>query len=976
MTLVTANELNDVAGEEFSRRLLPHLIGRLLAAETGIVGLDVPAGVWRDGWDGVVDEAEGSAFVPRGQSAWEFSNEKSSSSAADRNLTKRTKDPQNVDTSATTFVFATMRHWKAKRTWKQEAKKHSPWMNVWALDSEDLNRWLETKPHIHRWATNLIRGHQQSGTASSDLPADLTSFVGRKLEIEALTERVESHEGPRTALIWGAPGSGKTSLAIHAGHELSDHFPDGCFYVDVAALGSANAGALQTTMLKRLGYTDNDLPDGKDAIASAYRAETHNRVFVVVLDNATSEEQARALMPGDSESLLLIASRSRLPGLDSVLRLEAQPLSPAEGAKLIGKERGRPLAGSDLQTARRIVKLCGGLPLAVRIAARMAERTSGWNLDRVATRLDAEESRISRLHAGDVAVRSVFNSAYEALPSSHKRVFRHACMLPGPTFTVGLLRASCTEAAEDIEDVLDDLVDSALLTTHHQADCYQIHDLLRIFGQDQFVQDEHPDRKVEVSNRVIDWLLDGAGAARRQIWSSDKIMPSPPPQPDHPTDPVTAREWLDNHYASIVGVTLRCHGRGSHALAVVFVIMISDYSEMRGLWRDLNHLVAVARASLTAIRETANPLIYVGFDAGVSLLEVKVAWGLRDFNSALDLANTALENAPDPNRRGHALLTRSMVLRSLHRTNEAIQDIKEAQGLFEGDGDDEVGRNLALHNLGAALSEAGDPRAAITHLSSELEACIAKEDRIGAARTMNTLALAKMRVGDVEEAERLLRESIAISLEYNNLTHAGYAYNDLGLLLSARSRFEEAYECHVQDLTYCDLLDDQRGIQQALLGVAHNLIEIDSDRTGDALKIADAVADYAVEHDDPHLRAGVAAVLGKAEYVVGDYDHADDCYTDAARIYSSHRQYEELVSIRADQLMRAADAGRINRVEPAVRELLKELARSGQPHFQAMLTAGLAKALASAGDEDAVRQLVFDAADLLESTPLQNWLDD
>lgn len=974
MTLVTADEINEFASHEDSRRLLPRIIGRLIADEAGVVGADIPTGVWRHGYDGIVDDAPGSPFVPPGSSVWEFSNEKAPNKVANRNLVKRTAEPQGVDPESATFVFVTMRHWKAKREWKQRVK-HGPWKDVAALDSDDLARWLEANPRIHGWATRLIRGYQRSAVASSDLPADPANFVGRKNELETLAEHAKAGHRPRAALIWGLAGSGKTSLAVRAAHEMRDHFPDGCYYVDVAALGSTDPTALQTTMLKRLGFSDSDLPDGDDAIASAYRSEAHSRVFVVVLDNASSEDQARALVPGDSESLLMITSRSRLAGLDNVRRLETQPLNPSEGAKLIGKERGRPLSGSDIQTARRIVKLCGGLPLAVRIAARMAERTSGWNLDRVAARLDAEESRIRRLHAGDVAVQSVFNSAYEALPSSHKRVFRHACTLPGPTFTVGLLTASCTEDGEDIEDVLDDLVDSALLTTHHQTDCYQIHDLLRIFGQEQFVQDEKPDRKVEVSNRVIDWLLEGAGAARRQIWSLDKMMPSPPPQPDHPADPATAREWLDNHYANIVGVALRCHARGSHALAVTFVVMIADYSELRGLWRDLNHLAAVARASLTAIREKANPMIYAGFDASVSLLEVKVAWGLRDFNAALDLANTALENTTDPNRRGHALLTRSMVFRSLHRTDEAIQDIKEAQALFEGDTADEVSRNLALHNLGAALSEAGDPQAAITHLGSELEACIANEDQIGTARTMNTLALAKMRVGDVEEAERLLRKSIAISLEHNVLTHAGYAYNDLGLLLFTQSRFEEAYECHVQDLTYCDLLDDQQGLQQALLGIAHTLIELDNDRIDEVIAIADTVAEYALEHDEPNLRAAVSAVRGKADYAVGNFERADDCYAAAAKIYNSHRQYEELVGIRADQLVRAADAGRISKVEPVVRELLEELARAGQPHFQAMLTAGLAEALASVGDDDAVRQLLCDSTELLESTPLQKWLD-
>lgn len=978
MTLVTADELNDFASHELSRRLLPRLVGRLLADETGVVNLDMPTGVWRPGWDGIVGDAPGSLFVPRGASGWEFSNDKSPVSAANTNLSKRTENPEGLDPAGTTFVFATMRHWKAKRAWKQQATSDGPWKGVWVLDSDDLAQWLEANPRLHRWITKLIRGHQRSGVCSSDLPPDLTNFVGRELELEAIAEHLDGGKGPRSAVIWGQPGSGKTSLAVRAGHMLRDHFPDGCFYIDVAAAGSPDRAALQTTMLRRLGYDNSDLPERDDAIASTYLAETHHRIFIVVLDNVTSEEQARALMPGDSDSLLLIASRSRLSGLDNVQRVKARPFSPAEGISVISRERGLPLSGDDEEAARRIVRLCGGLPLAVRIAARMAARTPGWNLDRLVGRLESEESRINRLRVGDVAVRTVFNSAYEALPPGHQRILRHACSLPGTTFTAALLGVAVEESPDNVDDVLDELVDGALVSAHNHTGCYRVHDLLAIFAYERFKIDEDPGRQEEVNERVLAWLLDGMSTARGQVWNIPLPIHGMLPESPRPAAPAEALRWLDTHYLNIFSAISGCHAAGNYNFALTFVLAIADHCELRGLWRDLNYLVTIARDCLVSVEKkgTANTPVFKACDASVSHLEIKVAWGLGEFERALELADASLKTALDANTRGHALLMRAQILRSLDRAEEAIQDNREARTLFDSDEGDEVGLNLALHNLGATLSEAGDPEAAIPHLIHEMKACLAQGDRLGAAHTMNTLAIARMRLGDVEEAEKLLRDSIEISVEYGDFIRAGHAYNDLGLLMFADSRFEEAYACHLQDLEYCHILADDRGAQQAMLRIADNLLEIDDDRAREALPLTATVGRYALGNDDRELQAAVAAVMGKAGYMVGNFDQADDCYGAAAAIYSSRHDYEALVGTRAAQLTHAAAAGRISHVEPAVRELLDELAEAGQPLFQAVLTGSLAQALATVGDDDGVQQLISDAAALMDSTPLKRWLED
>ena len=108
------------------------------------------------GWDGLVTVDDGNEFVPSGDSAWEISCDKATSTKANSDYEKRTKDPLGEEVAATTFVFATARRWPGKTEWTREHRENGPWHDVRVIDADNLVSWLEQAPKTAIWFAKLM----------------------------------------------------------------------------------------------------------------------------------------------------------------------------------------------------------------------------------------------------------------------------------------------------------------------------------------------------------------------------------------------------------------------------------------------------------------------------------------------------------------------------------------------------------------------------------------------------------------------------------------------------------------------------------------------------------------------------------------------------------------------------------------------------------------------------------------------------
>lgn len=133
---------------------LPELIRRLIRATViSINKINFPSGenVQLEGWDGILELADGTEYIPRGISAWEFGASKPVKKKADSDYEKRTQDALGIDPSGSTYVFVTPRRWKGAAGWVKNRMSEKVWKEIRVIDAVILEEWLEIAPAVALW---------------------------------------------------------------------------------------------------------------------------------------------------------------------------------------------------------------------------------------------------------------------------------------------------------------------------------------------------------------------------------------------------------------------------------------------------------------------------------------------------------------------------------------------------------------------------------------------------------------------------------------------------------------------------------------------------------------------------------------------------------------------------------------------------------------------------------------------------------
>lgn len=244
---------------------------------------------------------------------------------------------------------------------------------------------LAGHPRLRREGEGSVRstGRRRGGAPDLSRPVQLPpqarGFVGRSAELARFEELLDDERcvygaGTPIAVVDGPPGVGKTAFVLELAHRLLDRFPDGQLYVDLCGTGRQGrpltASDALEQLLASLGVERSRMPADVAGRTTLYRSLLHGRRMLVVLDEALGADQLRPLIPRGS-SCVLATSRQRFSGLavrDGAHVLTMGPLADHDAASLLTSLCGGRLRGQEA-AAVRLVRLCGGLPLALRIAA-------------------------------------------------------------------------------------------------------------------------------------------------------------------------------------------------------------------------------------------------------------------------------------------------------------------------------------------------------------------------------------------------------------------------------------------------------------------------------------------------------------------------------------------------------------------------------------------------------------------------------
>ncbi|HEY0639154.1 MAG TPA: tetratricopeptide repeat protein, partial [Pseudonocardiaceae bacterium] len=621
-------------------------------------------------------------------------------------------------------------------------------------------------PALRRLQTAVLRGNPPADERPRpfQLPPDVAEFIGREAELAGLVPDA----GPFVVAVDGKPGIGKSALVTRLAHELAPRFPDGVLHVDLrgAEPGRLEPVAVLGRFLAALGETAAASAD-VDAASAAFRSALTGRRVLVVLDNAADAAQVRPLLPAGPGCAVLVTSRRALVELDVTAAVTLDLLSVPEAVTLLGRLAGPGRTAAEPDAAREIVRHCGLLPLAVRIAGARLRARPRWRLAELAGKLADDHGRLAELAAGDLAVLSSFELGYRALTAPDARLFRLLGLLDGADAGVGVAAAVAGLDPSVAEAGLERLVDAQLLESHH-AGRYRFHDLLRLFAR-RCAGDDPPEERAAAVGRAMRWYVD---AARR---ADEGLRPAGRRDPARP-DAAAALAWFDAERANLVSAA----EQGGDDVAPALNEALLHYFNIRKSWPDW---LTVCRAAVAAAERSGD-------------------------------------------RRAEALAHRhlGMICTQRRRLPAALRHMRRALGLFRELGEREATAKL-YGDLGVLHAQLGEHDEAIASLGAALTTSREIGNRSMESVVLNNLGLVQCERSRYEAAARCVEEALAIERDLGGAARAA-TLESLGTIRLRQGRHREAAVAYRRSLRAARAMDDRWSEAHALRGLGLTAREV------------------------------------------------------------------------------------------------------------------------------------------------------
>ncbi len=769
-----------------------------------------------------------------------------------------------------------------------------------------------------------------SAVASRTLPRDVAAFTGRQAELGQLiarwTEPAVVGGVVSVHAIGGMAGIGKTTLAVHAAHQLAESFPDGQFFLPLHAHTPgqrpvAPADALASLLLAA-GVPAAQIPPGSDARAARWRDHAAGKKILLVLDDAVGHQQVRLLLPGAAGSLVLITSRRRLAALEDADVISLDTLTPDEGCGMLARLAGRDDVTAGDAALGQIAALCGDLPLAIGMMGRQLAHHPAWTPAGLAADLAAARNRLELMAAENLSVAAAFHLSYQDLDDGQQRLFRRLGLHPGLDTDAYAAAAIDDTSLAAARRRLEALYDQHLITEPARGR-YRFHDLIREHAQTLAATDDAAARAA-AATRLLDYYLHTARAASGHFpsWTNAE-GPAPPGRPPASAPPVsTPRQaacWLEDERANLHAAAGYAAATARPTYAVLLPAAMAGFLQTRGYWDQglVLHQAALAAARQAGDRAgQARALMLLSpmqtMTDDVPAAAASAARALRlyrdlgdragqaaalhmvgflhsvtdDFPAAAAELGEALELFCDLGHRrgqGDALNYLGQVHRCTGDYRAAAACLRQALELYS-DTDYRSGQANALMHLGAVQQLAGDYPAAAATLLQALPLCHDLGDRFEQAMVLTGLAAVQRLTGDYPLAAASSQQALTLFRAVRqDSSDAAYALNELGLVQQLTGDYPAAAASHQQALALCRDASNRAGQAETL-----NCLGELSSRTGDGRQArshhAQALA-IARELGTPLEEARALDGIGNSHLRDGDATQAAALLGDALAIY-------------------------------------------------------------------------------------------
>ncbi|WP_163554167.1 tetratricopeptide repeat protein [Candidatus Frankia alpina] len=613
------------------------------------------------------------------------------------------------------------------------------------------------------------------------LPAVREVFVDRAAERAAFHDivgRIGDVPSPRVVPLSGLRGVGKSAGAARWAHEIRDRFDGGQLYLDLGrqrGRGAVAASEVLERFIEALGGDPHDPPgpprradeggpdastgSGQDAreaarlrrLQAAFLHRTAGRRLLILLDGVATASQVTAVLPASAESVVVVTSHLRLEGL------------LGDGAELIGEMVGADRAYREPDAVAEVVRLCGGLPIALRAVCGQLRGQPRQRIATVAERLRDERRRLDRFSRnGDRVVEAAFEIGYLDLPEQAQVLYRVLGVHPGLEFDVAVPAAALRQPAAEVAETLDLLVLANLVDVEEADGRHRLHELVRVHALRRAELDDPAEVRDRLLHRMIEVYLRRAVLADRAVLGprlrlADEIWARQAAEFPPFGSPAEALRWFETERLNLLGCVRAAARRGWDTMVWVLCEALWAFYYNRkhyADWRETHELAVEAAHRLGHRAAEARMRSQLG--------RVLVELGLYDaahaeFDAALTLARAAAD-------RRLAASVVEFAGRSRFEQGEypaAIAAFEQSRAVNVEIGNPR-GAALQTHHLGRALSRSGRRDEAVDVLADAAAGFVAVGDERNRARVLISLGETYRDLGRYQQAERVLTEASSI----------------------------------------------------------------------------------------------------------------------------------------------------------------------------------------------------------------------
>ena len=598
----------------------------------------------------------------------------------------------------------------------------------------------------------------------NNLPAQLTSFIGREAEIRKIANLL-GKEQIRLITLTGPGGIGKTRLSIQVATDQLEHFPDGVWFIPLASLTDPMYVAAEIASV--LAITLQPQTDPQRQVID-YLAQ---KCLLLVLDNFEHLPEAasfvndlllrapslrclvtsRELLQVSGEQTFVVPPLSVPP--DDV-DADTETLSQYDSVKFFIEraQAVQPGFSLSLQNATAISTVCrrlDGISLAIELAAaRVRGMTAQQILDRLSQQFQQFEFLSTR--SRDVpyrhrTLRSTIDWSYQLLDADEQMLFAQLSVFSGGFFL---------QAAEEVCDVPDalelifSLQDKSLLTAEEISAQirYQMSHPLRAYATEKL------DDSAKFRKAHAEYYLRIAQHCDQKLTGEEQSV-------------ALAEIALElENFRAAMDFTQMSEGELFGELADA----LSEFFYIRGLWTE----------GIQRLRQAETTLKMLKDDVRLVKVQYKLGRFYRVIGASRNLCTESLQTA---------------------RKLASKQDIANA-----------------LNYLGIIARYQGNYEEAKGHFTESLQIARELGDKRSIALSLGNLGLIAQNQNAYDEAKSFHAESLQIARELGDKRGIAYSLNFLGNITRHQGNYDEAKRLHAESLQIRKELEDKRGIAYSL----------------------------------------------------------------------------------------------------------------------------------------------------------------